>query len=78
MHTRGSCSASVGSHEALLHKVGLPAYALDLRNAPKPLVTALEHSRLQRSIGVIYCNTDADKVPDHLGQLSTGLCIALT
>lgn len=51
-----------GSHEALLHQAGLPAFCLDLRNAPKALAATLEYSRLQRSVGVIYCNTDADQV----------------
>jgi hypothetical protein len=66
---KGVCGT--GSHEALLHQAGLPAYCLDLRNAPKSLAATLEHSRLQRSVGVIYCNTDADTV----GQ--TSLCTAL-
>jgi erythromycin esterase-like protein len=53
--------AAEGSHEALLHQAGLPAFCLDLRNAPKALAATLEYSRLQRSVGVIYCNTDADQ-----------------
>ena len=59
---RGQRAYRTGSHEALLHQAGLPAYCLDLRNAPKSLAATLDHSRLQRSVGVIYCNTDADTV----------------
>ncbi|WP_027481019.1 erythromycin esterase family protein [Deinococcus pimensis] len=41
-----------GSHEELLHGVGLPAFWLDLRHEDTPEV--LREERLQRFIGVIY------------------------
>lgn len=66
-----------GSHEALLHQAGLPAFCLDLRNAPKALAATLECSRLQRSVGVIYCNTDADQARHmllHAGPIADHTC----
>ena len=41
-----------GGIEALLHRVGIPRFLLDLRDAP--VRTALAEPRLERAIGVIY------------------------
>jgi erythromycin esterase-like protein len=44
--------ARPGSHEALLHEVGLPSFWID--TADPALGTALREPRLERAIGVIY------------------------
>ena len=41
-----------GSHERLMHDVGIPAFSLDLRD--RAVAEALREPRLERAIGVIY------------------------
>ncbi|HEX2716637.1 MAG TPA: erythromycin esterase family protein, partial [Gemmatimonadaceae bacterium] len=41
-----------GSHERLMHDVGIPAFTLDLRD--RDVAHALREPRLERAIGVIY------------------------
>jgi erythromycin esterase-like protein len=49
-----------GSHEAVLHEVGIPTFGLNMRDASPELSAVFKQSRLQRSVGVIYQRSDPE------------------